>query len=104
MVKKVETEHEFEQTLKSNKVVIVDFYADWCGPCKMIAPRVEELAQKNPNVCFIKVNVDELDKLAESHGISAMPTFLSFVDGKRKGEAVGAALPKIEQLVADALA
>ena len=66
-----------------SKLVVVDFYADWCGPCKMIAPKVAEMEKEFSDVVFLKVNVDENDATAEEYGIQAMPTFMFFRDGKK---------------------
>ncbi len=65
---------EYDETLKNNKSVFVDFYADWCGPCKMLGPVVEQLAGENSDVTFIKVNVDDNPEVAERYGI--MPAAL----------------------------
>ena len=59
-----------------NKKVIIDFYADWCGPCKRIAPEFEKLAEKYTDVVFLKVNVDNSEKLSEFYSVSALPTFV----------------------------
>jgi len=64
-----------------DKNVIVDFSAEWCGPCKRIAPDFEELSKKCTNVVFLKVDVDSAEKLAEAYEISALPTFLFFIKG-----------------------
>lgn len=61
-----------------DKIVAVDFYADWCGPCKMISPRFESLSLEYPNIIFLKVNVEHLKGTSRKCGISAMPTFQFF--------------------------
>lgn len=66
-----------------SKLVVVDFYATWCGPCKMIAPQIEEMEANLPEVVFCKVDVDEAEDVAHEHGINAMPTFIFFKDGKK---------------------
>lgn len=66
------------------KLVVIDFSATWCGPCKMIAPLFKELSEDNPNVVFLKVDVDENPDTAAKYGVSAMPTFV-FI---KKGEVV----------------
>ncbi|KAI3316484.1 thioredoxin-like protein [Xylariaceae sp. AK1471] len=75
---------EWQRILASSTVVVTDFYADWCGPCKMIAPTFESLStkfSKPGKITFCKVNVDNQQSIAQSHGVSAMPTFLIFKSG-----------------------
>lgn len=80
---KVVTDFDFEEVvLKSKKPVVVDFYAVWCGPCRMQAPILNELANELCDKAdFCKVNVDEAEKLAVSYGIMSIPTILIFKDG-----------------------
>lgn len=82
--------------------VVVDFFADWCGPCKMISPFFEGLSSKDEykNVIFVKVNVDENPSVAEKCHITAMPTFQVYNgDNEKVDELVGAAKEKLEALV-----
>merc|ERR1712223_1496403 len=58
------------------KLVVIDFFATWCGPCKMIAPKIEQMAGEMVNVVFLKVDVDEAEDVAQEYNISAMPTFV----------------------------
>lgn len=83
-----------EEVLKSPHPVLVDFWATWCGPCRMIAPLVEELAgEYEGRVKVCKVDVDSEQKTAESYGIRSIPTLLIFKDGKVATQVVGA-VPK----------
>lgn len=70
-------------------VVLVDFFADWCGPCRLLAPTIEQLASENPNVKFSKINVDAYPELASRHGVMSIPTLLFFKDGVLKDTSVG---------------
>ena len=85
------TEQNFEQeVLKADKPVRVDFWATWCGPCRMLAPTIELLAEEMEGVAKVgKVNVDEQPGLAARFGISSIPTLIVFEDGKVKNTSVG---------------
>ena len=86
------TESNFEQeVLKSEIPVLVDFYADWCGPCKMMAPIVKELAEKFAGKCKVgKCNIDENIKVAQNYRVMSIPTFIVFKNGEAVVTAVGA--------------
>tara|TARA_B100001750_G_C15149029_1_gene418614 strand:- start:127 stop:453 length:327 start_codon:yes stop_codon:yes gene_type:complete len=95
-----------EEVTKSSTPVVVDFWADWCGPCKMIAPIVEDLAEEmGDKVKFAKVDVDSNPQVAMQFSIRSIPTLLIFKDGKPVGQVVGA-LPKavLKKRVEDAIA
>ena len=89
------TDAEFDQeVIKSETPVLVDFWADWCGPCKMIAPMVDELSgEYEGKVKFTKLDVDSNPQTAMAYGIRSIPTLLIFKDGKPVGQVVGA-VPK----------
>lgn len=78
-----------EEVLKSEKVVLVDFYADWCGPCKMLKPVLERVAEERDDIKIVSINVDEADKLAMSYGVSSIPCVVKFKDGVEKERSIG---------------
>ncbi len=84
-------EATFDETIKaSTKPVIVDFWAEWCGPCKMIAPVLEELASENDSVQVAKLNVDENPEIARRYSVMSIPTLLVFSEGVERKRVVGA--------------
>ena len=82
MLKHINDVNEFNQVV-ANGTVLVDFFATWCGPCKMLSPNLEELANRMPDITVVKVDVDEAGALAAGFGIQAVPTLMLFKDGKR---------------------
>ena len=85
----VNSENFEREVLKSDKPVLVDFWASWCGPCKMLSPIVEELAQAHPEIAVAKVNVDECPDLAMGYRVAAIPALMLFKDGKLAAQSVG---------------
>ena len=75
--------------LKNEGTVLVDFYADWCGPCKMIAPILDELSEERNDIKIVKVNVDNSSDIATKYGIMSIPTMILFKDGKEVNKNVG---------------
>jgi len=85
------TDDNFEQNvLQSDKLVVVDFWAEWCGPCRMVGPILEELAAENTNVVIGKMNVDENPEVPTQMGIRNIPTLLFYKGGKIVNKFVGA--------------
>lgn len=88
------------EVLGSDKPVIVDFYADWCGPCRMMRPALDQLAAEREDVKIVSVNVDDEDELAAEYGISSIPCLVVFKGGKETNRSVGLILKDaIEQLI-----
>ena len=97
----METPSDFNTQLENagSKLVVVDFYADWCGPCKMISPKVVEMAKEFGTVVFLKVDVDSNEETAEKYEIRAMPTFL-FIKNKEKIDSfAGANETKLREMI-----
>nr|AEW43599.1 thioredoxin [Epinephelus coioides] len=101
MVRFVETLEEFDAILKEagDKLVVVDFTASWCGPCKQIGPHFDELSNKaeNKNVIFLKVDVDEAQEVAAKWDVRAMPTFIFIKNGQKVRDIIGADRDKLSK-------
>lgn len=92
------TKDNFQQeVLDSQKTVLVDFWATWCGPCRMLSPVVDEIAQENDEIKVGKINVDEQPELASQFGVMSIPTLMVFRDGKPVNTSVGV-VPKAKIL------
>jgi thioredoxin 1 len=101
MIKNISNVQEFNNVIESAKgKVIVDFYADWCGPCKMQSPVLDEFSKNQPDSMILKVNVDKNNELAELHGIMSIPTMMVFFAGKQTYKKPGFhALTALENLL-----
>ena len=100
-VQHVRTHEELKQQRRdaADRLVVLDFYADWCGPCRMISPEVTNFATKYPQVLFLKVDVDECDEIAVEYKIESMPTFVFIKSSKTLESFSGANKAKLEQLI-----
>ena len=87
-VKKLNRE-EFEKARKEEGLILLDFYADWCGPCRMVAPVLEEVSQLREDVLVGKINVDDEEALAREFGIVSIPTLIVLKNGKIQKQVVG---------------
>ena len=86
---KVNNQNFEEEVLKSEKPVLVDFYADWCGPCKMLSPIVDQVAEENEDIKVVKVNVDDAQDLAMKYQVMSIPTLVVIKEGKEINRSVG---------------
>ncbi|MCI8398168.1 MAG: thioredoxin [Oscillibacter sp.] len=85
----INKENFYEEVIRSEKPVLLDFWAEWCGPCRMMAPAVEEVAEERPDIKVGKINVDEQPELTSRFGITCFPTLVVMKDGQIVNQAVG---------------
>ena len=83
------TKENYESTVATDKPVLIDFYADWCGPCRMVAPIVESIAEEHPEYVVGKIKVDSEGELAVKFGIVSIPTLIVMKNGKIANKAIG---------------
>jgi len=86
----INNENFQEEVANSDKIVIIDFYADWCGPCKIMGPIFEEVSKLYNNLKFVKVSVDENQEISEKYGVQGIPAFLILKKGEVLDRIVGA--------------
>ncbi len=95
------TKQNFEsEVLKASEPVLVDFWAEWCGPCRMFSPVIEELANERKDAKICKVNIDTEPELAQKYGVMSIPTVVAFKNGAEAGRSVGVVpKEKLEELI-----
>lgn len=107
MVKEITTINQFVEIVSNNNVsfVVIDFFADWCGPCKKIAPFIEKLSEKYPSVIFCKINSDrpEFEHVCQAYKVSGLPTFSFFRTGIHLTNVVGASEQNLEGRIVEIL-
>ena len=86
---KVNGQNFEEEVIKSEKPVLIDFYADWCGPCKMLSPIIDEVAEENTDIKVVKVNVDDAQDLAMKYQVMSIPTLVVIKKGEEVNRSVG---------------
>ncbi|KDN52836.1 thioredoxin [Tilletiaria anomala UBC 951] len=102
-VKPLESLKEFQDAIQGDKVVVIDFWATWCGPCKMVSPIFEKLSEgaAADKVGFYKVDVDEQEQIAQEVKVKVMPTFMFFKGGQKIHEIQGARIPELTKAISD---
>lgn len=82
-------EKEWKKIVEQKEKILIDCYAPWCGPCKLLSPIIDELAEETKNCKFYKINVDDAEAISREYGIMSIPTLLLFEDGKLKEKTIG---------------
>merc|ERR1711976_15228 len=100
MVQYIETVAQYEEHLKSDKLVVIDFTATWCGPCQFIAPKYEAMSDEHKDVLFLKCDFDKASDVSQKCGIQCMPTFKYYKGGQEVDKLEGASEQKLKDLVA----
>lgn len=89
MAKKIKTEEFENEVINAKETVLVDFFATWCGPCKMLAPELEKFSEQHPEIKVVKIDVDEETPLAIKYGVASIPTLLLFKGGEVVNKTLG---------------
>lgn len=89
MINEIRFKSELDEELKKENLLVLDFYADWCGPCKSLSPILDELDKEYPNVDFLKINVNNLDLFPEEYKVSSLPTIFFIKGGKKLHSIIG---------------
>ena len=89
MIKELNSQNFESEVLNSKDKVVIDFYANWCGPCRMLRPILEDLSQEIVSCKFASINIDEEEELAEKYGIASIPCLVMFKDGKEINRSIG---------------
>ncbi|KAL6893886.1 hypothetical protein ACP4OV_007984 [Aristida adscensionis] len=92
-------DQQWEAHRAAGKLMVIDFSASWCGPCRFIEPAFKEMASRNPNAIFVKIDVDELAEVARTWKVEAMPTFVLAKGGKEVSRVVGAKKDELERKI-----
>jgi thioredoxin 1 len=101
MLESISTKEQFSDILNKHKMVLLKFGAPWCGPCRILAPKIEKLSEANPEVKFFEVDADSSSELVQQFKVSALPTVIVFRSDKVISRIEGANMKKIEEAVKD---
>ncbi|KAI9928339.1 hypothetical protein MW887_002377 [Aspergillus wentii] len=99
VVHEIKSAAQFKEIVDAKKTFVLDCYADWCGPCKAIAPKISSLSEEHAHAEFYKVDVDNVSELAAELGVRAMPSFFFYKDGQKVHDVVGANPKGVEEAV-----
>ena len=100
----IESDEQFAELVNNSEFVVVDFFANWCGPCKILTPKLEELSKKYENIVFVKVDVDDFEEITRLHKIEAMPTIHFYKKGiMLDTKVVGGKIKDIENVISQNL-
>ncbi len=98
MIIPIKSREEFVQLKTTQSIVVIDFYAQWCGPCKSLAPLFEDLSLSFPDIPFIKVDIDEFEDIAEAYKVSCVPTIIILFEGEPVKTVTGGSLNTIKEV------
>jgi thioredoxin 1 len=102
-ITKISTEDDFAEAIKTSNTsyVLVDFYADWCGPCRRMGPLIKTIAEQHPHIKCLKVDIDEVPGLSDTYGVTSIPLFLMFKSGNLNpiDQVMGASQDKLAMMV-----
>ena len=93
------SDNDFNDIITSNKLVVVDFFATWCGPCRALSPYIDELATNHHNILFAKANIDETSAMANELDVKSLPCVIIFENGKEINRVVGFNKPKLQAII-----
>lgn len=100
MAREIGFEEYNNEVIKSDKLVLIDFFATWCGPCKMLAPVIEQISNENDDIMVVKIDVDKNAELAVLYNVASIPTLVFLKDGKKVKEHIGfASKAEIQNLI-----
>ncbi len=106
MVQDLNSLPEVREAFTKHKIVVLKYYAQWCGPCRVLGPKFEELVRNtsNPNVAFYAIDVDEASDVAEEYPAQSMPTCIYFVNGTKTAEVIGSKIEEVSRVLDEVIA
>jgi len=102
-VLEITSQEGLDEVVANNAIVVIDFHADWCPPCKAVGPKYHSLAEKStlPGVAFCSIDVDACQDIAADHGIKSIPTFIFYKDGKEEAKCMGSNIDTVKNKLAE---